>query len=324
MVHATTISCSVVDSRRRTSGAEVRIMFTPKHAADGVEFEERKSDEKVAKGRHLSFSPKDAAESVARNIVAELESGLTAQPPPRSMEVPSSGEPMSDLSLSSGARSSTEPESALEISDVVPRWKRVLDITFILLSFPLWVPLMIFIALWIKIVAPGPIFFRQDRVGFRGSRFAANKFRTMKINVESQSHEQHLQRLISANVPMTKLDASGDPRIIRGGRILRATGLDELPQLFNVIRGEMSIVGPRPCTPREFDRYQPWQRARANALPGLTGYWQVNGRCKTTFTEMINMDIFYTKNMSLWLDLRIIAKTLPAVIEQITEARVHR
>ena len=123
---------------------------------------------------------------------------------------------------------------------------------------------------------------------------------------------------------MTKLDSSGDPRIIHGGRILRAMGLDELPQLFNVFRGEMSLVGPRPCMPHEFARYQAWQQERVNAPPGLTGYWQVNGKNKTTFTEMINMDIFYTKNMSLWLDLMIMVKTFPAVMTQVIETRISR
>ena len=144
----------------------------------------------------------------------------------------------------------------------------------------------------------------------------------MKVNVETQSHERHLEQLIHANCPMTKLDASGDPRIILGGRILRALGLDELPQLFNVLRGEMSLVGPRPCTPNEFARFQLSQRERVNAAPGLTGYWQVNGKNKTTFTEMIDMDIFYTKNMSLWLDLTIMLRTFPAVVTQVIEARV--
>ena len=148
------------------------------------------------------------------------------------------------------------------------------------------------------------------------------KFRTMKVNVETESHERHLEQLINDNRPMTKLDAAGDPRIIRGGRLLRAAGLDELPQLLNVLSGEMSLVGPRPCTPSEFQRYQPWQKARVNAPPGLTGYWQVNGKNKTTFTEMINLDIFYAKNMSLWLDLAIIARTMPAIVAQLFETRI--
>jgi lipopolysaccharide/colanic/teichoic acid biosynthesis glycosyltransferase len=205
----------------------------------------------------------------------------------------------------------------------IPRWKRVLDVTLILLSVPLWLPIALLIMLWIKMVSPGSIFFRQERIGFRGTRFMILKFRTMKVNVETQSHEKYLEQLINANVPMTKLDSAGDPRIIAGGRILRATGLDELPQLFNVLRGEMSLIGPRPCTPHEFRSYQSWQQARVNALPGLTGYWQVNGKNKTTFTEMIEMDIFYTKNQSLRLDLMIILKTVPAILAQVLESRIR-
>ena len=205
----------------------------------------------------------------------------------------------------------------------VPVWKRVLDISCILLSMPFWLPVMFLLAVWVKLVSQGPIFFRQERIGYRGKRFMILKFRTMKVNVETKSHERYLDQLIHANRPMTKLDASGDPRIIRGGRILRAMGLDELPQLFNVFRGEMSLVGPRPCTPHEFGRYQAWQQDRVNAPPGLTGYWQVNGKNKTTFTEMINMDIFYTKNMSLWLDLAIMLKTFPAIMAQVLESRLR-
>jgi exopolysaccharide production protein ExoY len=207
-------------------------------------------------------------------------------------------------------------------SSQVPSWKRVLDVTCILLSLPLWLPVVIVLALWIKLASPGPILFHQERIGYRGRRFMILKFRTMKVNVETQSHEQYLEQLIHANRPMTKLDSSGDPRIIPGGRLLRATGLDELPQLFNVLRGEMSLVGPRPCTPHEFGRYQKWQQARVNAPPGLTGYWQVNGKNKTTFTEMINLDIHYTEKMSLWLDLVIMLKTFPAVMAQVIETRI--
>jgi lipopolysaccharide/colanic/teichoic acid biosynthesis glycosyltransferase len=202
-----------------------------------------------------------------------------------------------------------------------PAWKTILDLTCILLTVPLWLPVVLILALWIKLVSPGPVFFRQERVGHGGKRFMILKFRTMKVNVETQTHERHLEQLINADVPMTKLDAAGDPRIIAGGRLLRATGLDELPQLFNVLRGEMSLVGPRPCTPHEFKRYQVWQRERVNARPGLTGYWQVNGKNRTTFAEMINLDIFYTKNMSLWLDLTIISKTPPALISQVLDGR---
>lgn len=150
------------------------------------------------------------------------------------------------------------------------------------------------------------------------------KFRSMRVNAETRSHEGYLDQLITANRPMTKMDDLGDSRLIPGGRILRATGLDELPQLFNVIRGDMSLVGPRPCTLNEFAKYQPWQKARVNAPPGLTGFWQVSGKNKTTFSEMIAMDIIYADEMSVRNDVIIIFKTLPAIIDQILESQKRR
>jgi exopolysaccharide production protein ExoY len=212
-------------------------------------------------------------------------------------------------------------EIARVFSTKLPCWKRGLDLSCILIGLPCWLIIMIGVALWIKIASPGPIFYRQERVGYRGRHFMMFKFRTMKVNVDTLCHEHYLEWLIQANRPMTKLDASGDSRIIRGGRILRATGLDELPQLFNVLRGEMSLVGPRPCTPNEFQRYQAWQQERFNAPPGLTGYWQVHGKNKTTFCEMVEMDIFYARNMSVRLDLTIMLRTLPAITVQLLEGR---
>jgi lipopolysaccharide/colanic/teichoic acid biosynthesis glycosyltransferase len=217
-----------------------------------------------------------------------------------------------------------EHESAEERSAQIPSWKRILDISCVVLSLPVWLPIMIVIAIWIKLVSSGPTLFRQERVGYRGKPFVMLKFRTMKANAETLSHERYLEQLIQADRPMTKLDASGDPRIIWGGRLLRAMALDELPQLFNVLQGEMSLVGPRPCTPNEFRRYEAWQQERANAAPGLTGYWQVNGKNKTTFTEMVHLDIFYSKNMSLRLDLMIILRTIPAIFGQLLEARAAK
>jgi lipopolysaccharide/colanic/teichoic acid biosynthesis glycosyltransferase len=205
----------------------------------------------------------------------------------------------------------------------IPRWKRIFDFTCILLTLPCWLPLTILVMLLIKISSPGPIFYRQERVGYRRKAFMIFKFRTMKVNAETRTHERYLESLMRAERPMTKLDAAGDPRLIAFGRILRASGLDELPQLFNVLRGEMSLVGPRPCLSYEFQRYKPWQQERVNALPGMTGYWQVNGKNKTTFSEMIEMDIFYAKNMSVWLDLTIIIKTVPAIVSQLLESQTR-
>jgi lipopolysaccharide/colanic/teichoic acid biosynthesis glycosyltransferase len=203
-----------------------------------------------------------------------------------------------------------------ELAAALPKWKRFLDLAMVTLLLPVWLPVMTLIALWVAVTSPGPIFYRQPRIGFKGRRFMLVKFRTMKVNAETHIHEAYLEHLIVSDRPMIKLDATGDPRLILGGKFLRATGLDELPQLFNVLKGEMSLVGPRPCTVGEFECYAPEQRARVNALPGLTGLWQVNGKNRTTFRQMIEMDIFYSRNISLSLDLKIILRTLPAIIVQ--------
>lgn len=147
------------------------------------------------------------------------------------------------------------------------------------------------------------------------------KFRTMYVGADSAIHEGHVNYLVNSNTPMVKMDAKGDSRIIPFGVLLRSSGLDELPQIINVLRGEMSLVGPRPCIPYEYEKYLPWQRERFNAAPGLTGLWQVNGKNKTTFNEMIRLDINYVRNKTLWLDLKIIFKTIPAVINQMKSTR---
>ena len=120
---------------------------------------------------------------------------------------------------------------------------------------------------------------------------------------------------------MVKMDARGDSRLIPGGRLIRASGLDELPQIINVLRGEMSLVGPRPCVPYEYEKYTAWQRNRFRAVPGLTGLWQVSGKNRTTFDEMIRLDIHYAQNKSLSLDLRIMLNTLPALLVQLLDTR---
>jgi lipopolysaccharide/colanic/teichoic acid biosynthesis glycosyltransferase len=180
---------------------------------------------------------------------------------------------------------------------------------------------MVLVTVWIKLVSPGPTFYRQERIGYRGKRFMILKFRSMQVNVETRSHERYLEELIRANRPMCKLDSAGDPRLILGARILRALGLDELPQLLNVLSGDMTLVGPRPCTPHEFERYQEWQYERVNAPPGLTGLWQVSGKNKTTFNEMIALDVFYADHMSLLLDLEILLRTGSVLATQVLETR---
>ena len=203
-----------------------------------------------------------------------------------------------------------------ELAVALPRWKRFIDLAMVTLLIPIWLPVMTLVALWVAITSPGPVFYRQPRIGFKGRRLMLIKFRTMRVNAETHIHEAYLEHLIVSDRPMIKLDVTGDPRLILGGKLLRATGLDELPQIFNVLKGEMSLVGPRPCTVGEFERYAPEQRERVNAFPGLTGLWQVNGKNRTTFREMIEMDIFYSRNVSLSLDLKIILRTLPAIVGQ--------
>ena len=200
----------------------------------------------------------------------------------------------------------------------VPRWKRALDLACVVLALPLLLPAL-FIALLIKIVSAGPVLFKQERIGYRGRSFLCLKFRTMAVGADSVVHRKHSEELIGSDSPMVKMDTRGDKRLIPFGLLLRTSGLDELPQIINVLRGEMSLVGPRPCMRYECDRYLPWQKERFNTLPGLTGLWQVSGKNATTFDEMMHLDIHYARNKSLSSDLGIMARTIPALIVQIQD-----
>jgi lipopolysaccharide/colanic/teichoic acid biosynthesis glycosyltransferase len=301
---------SAQNTRRWTKGGSL-----PRSLAAGVS----QSSSKVAD------RPSKAA-PFFRNVIFEFFSSQDHTKAEYSAPNAPQSHPVNGMPSANSNSSIGEQNSAAGIEKQparLARWKRVLDLTLVFASFPLWLPLMTLVMILIKLGSSGPIFYRQERVGYRGKLFMIFKFRSMKVNAETSSHEQHLASLMGNDSPMTKLDAAGDPRLIPLGRIFRATGLDELPQLLNVIRGEMSLVGPRPCLTYEFQRYEPWQRERVNAAPGLTGYWQVNGKNKTTFSEMIGMDIYYTRNMSLLLDLTIIIKTIPAIIRQVSEARAR-
>lgn len=206
----------------------------------------------------------------------------------------------------------------------IPRWKRMLDIVFVLLILPLVLPLAVLVAVLIRVVSEGPVLFRQERVGYLGRKFMCYKFRTMFVGAETQTHQGYLQHLMKSEAPMVKLDARGDSRIIPFGMWLRSSGLDELPQLINVLRGEMSIVGPRPCLAYECDSYLPWQWERFNTLPGLTGLWQVSGKNQTTFAEMMRLDINYSREKNFWLDVQIIFRTVPAIAVQVWYSRKRK
>lgn len=206
----------------------------------------------------------------------------------------------------------------------LPFWKRAIDVACCLIALPF----LALAALWAFFITTtasrGPIFFRQERVGYMGRRFLLFKFRTMHVTASVLDHQAHFSRLMTSNEPMQKLDARGDRRLIPGGWLLRASGLDELPQIINVLRGEMSIVGPRPCIPYEYERYSLWQRDRLRSVPGLTGLWQVSGKNRTTFDEMVCMDIAYAERMTFMFDLGIIFRTVPALLIQMSDTHKAR
>jgi exopolysaccharide production protein ExoY len=206
----------------------------------------------------------------------------------------------------------------------LPTWKRMFDLGLMLLAAPVLLPLVVLIALWILAVSGRPLLYRQQRIGFLGREFTCFKFRTMQAGADTRSHESHAQGLIESGLPMVKMDLQGDPRLIPFALPIRSSGLDELPQLFNVLRGEMSLVGPRPCLPCEYEKYQSWQRERFSAIPGITGLWQVSGKNKTTFVEMVQLDIHYARSRSLWNDFKILLKTVPALIVQMHDTRTKR
>lgn len=209
------------------------------------------------------------------------------------------------------------------LAEPPPPWKRALDLTVAALSLLLLSPLMLMIAALIKIVSPGSVFFRQERVGYMGKPFMCFKFRTMHSDAGTSAHRSYFTHLINSEERMTKLDESNDSRIIPFGKFLRMSALDELPQLINVLRGEMSIVGPRPCIPYEYLNYRGWQKQRVEATPGLTGLWQVSGKNRTTFREMMRFDINYARHKSIGLDATIMLKTPVAIYQQLRDSKKH-
>jgi len=202
----------------------------------------------------------------------------------------------------------------------IPGWKIILDKMGAIAGFILFSPVFLLLPLYIRLVSPGPVFYSQTRIGYKGRTFTFWKFRTMHIDTDTESHNDHLKMLINSDKPMTKLDEKDDPRIIPGGRILRKCCLDEIPQIYNILKGDMSLVGPRPCLPYEAEEFLLWHKYRFDINPGLTGLWQVSGKNKLTFKEMIRLDIKYSQNISLLLDLRIIAATIPAIFKMVFES----
>ena len=188
--------------------------------------------------------------------------------------------------------------------------KSVMDLCFAAILVLLLSPVLLAIALAVKLGDGGPVFFRQQRVGVSGEYFAMLKFRTMVVDAEA-----HLARLASRSDGNTVLfKMQDDPRVTKVGRILRRYSLDELPQLFNVLKGDMSLVGPRPPLPREVDQYEPDARRRLRVKPGMTGLWQVSGRSDLSWEESLRLDLHYVDNWSPIGDLHILFRTVNAVV----------
>lgn len=199
--------------------------------------------------------------------------------------------------------------------------KRATDLFGAIVGGILILPMLAVIAVSIRLTSPGPILYTQTRIGRGGQPFAFHKFRSMVVHEPDEEHRRYLEAFLKNGVAAS-VDTNGkklykradDPRVTPVGKILRRTSLDELPQLWNVIRGEMSLVGPRPCLPFEYELYDDWQRRRLDVTPGMTGLWQVTGRSYVTFSDMVLLDLFYIGNWTLGLDAKLLLRTLPVIL----------
>lgn len=183
--------------------------------------------------------------------------------------------------------------------------KRITDLLLSIIALIILSPMLLIVAIAIKIDSKGPIIFKQDRVGKDGRIFGMYKLRSMVINAEELKSKLEDQNEMSG--PMFKI--KDDPRITRIGKFIRKTSIDELPQLVNVIKGEMSLVGPRPSLPREVEQFKPWMKERLLVKPGITCFWQVSGRNNIPFEEWMRLDVKYVREMNYWLDIKLIFKT---------------
>ncbi len=201
------------------------------------------------------------------------------------------------------------------------RAKRAFDVALSAIMALIFAPVMLLVALLVKLTSPGPVLYAQERVGKDGRHFNMLKFRSMKVSNDDSHHREYVTSLMRQG-DAAGLDPSGrpiykivdDPRVTWLGWILRRTSLDELPQLINVLRGEMSLIGPRPCLPFEYDLYEEWHKRRLDVMPGMTGLWQVSGRSLLSFEEMILLDLYYGANWSFALDVKLLGRTIPEVL----------
>ena len=206
----------------------------------------------------------------------------------------------------------------LQTSPTFFKWiKRIFDIIFSLLLIIIFSPVFLIIAIAIKLDSEGPVFYKATMVGEDGKQFKMLKFRSMKIDTDSSIHKNFVSKFIKGEMDRSQkpvLKITNDPRVTRVGRIIRRLSLDELPQLFNVLKGDMSLVGPRPCLPYEYELYKDWHKKRNTVKPGITGLWQIAGRSEVSFEEMILLDLYYIYNRNILMDLSILFETIFVVL----------
>lgn len=196
--------------------------------------------------------------------------------------------------------------------------KRFLDVLFSSVALFILSPLLLCVSILIKLTSPGPVFFSQARVGKGGRIFSFYKFRSMRY-IDEAEHNNYLEKLLDRDLgpekgaPIFKL--SSDPRLTWFGKFMRKTSLDELPTLINVLKGDMSLVGPRPALPYEVERYEEWAKERLNCRPGVTGLWQMSGRTSIDYNRMLQLDIEYIHKRSMLLDLKILLKTILIIFQ---------
>ncbi len=292
--------------------------------------DDKKINEEIVIGKKVIGSTNQISDLMKRYKVDELLIAVDDENAERTLELIDSCKKMnvsvrvtSDLFNIVARKMKTETYFDVPVIDVSSHYnnsftvalKRGFDIVVSIFALIFLSPIILLIAVLIKLSSPGPVLFKQIRIGKYGKEFQFYKFRSMKF-MEGEDEERKKQMINFMNDSNGDLRTKviNDDRVTWIGNIIRKTSLDELPQLFNVIKGDMSLVGPRPCLPYEYENYDEWQKRRVNVIPGCTGVWQVWGRSSVSFKESVVLDLYYINNMSPWFDLQLIFQTIPAIL----------
>lgn len=294
--------------------------------------EERHTGDFVVAGKKVLGNYQDLAEIVQTRVVDELIIAIDTQSHAEFFNILDDCKKVnvpirmtSNLLNVIDERLKTEKYSDIPVIDVAPQYndnftlglKRISDVVIASFGILVLSPFFALIALLIKLSSPGPIIFKQSRIGKDGKEFSFYKFRSMRSLVgEDEDRKKKMIEFMKNGADKNSSDTKviNESRVTRIGKIIRKSSLDELPQLFNVIKGDMSLVGPRPCLPYEFENYDEWQKRRVSVIPGCTGVWQVWGRSLVTYQESVVLDLYYINNMSPWLDIQLIFQTVPVML----------